>query len=341
MERETVISCRGVGKVFRAIERGPGLRGLLKAFVSRTVREMKALDGIDLEIRAGEMIGLIGANGAGKTTLVKVLTGIVPASDGEAELFGRDCFSLRDEDKQRLSLVMGQRSQLWWDIPAMDSFRLLREIYAVDREVFDERVRAYSERLEVADRLQVPLRQLSLGQRMKMEIIGAFLHDPEVCFLDEPTIGLDLVSQETIRAFLRELNRERSVTVVLTSHDMADIEQVCRRILILDAGRLLFDGDLVDLQRRLIGRRAVEVHLEPHSAPWGEEGRRLLAEHEGRLVRQDELSLAFLLPSARTQSFIQGLFGLCEIRDLEIERQPLQDLIKQVFRGGRLEDEDA
>ncbi|MHC5003450.1 MAG: ABC transporter ATP-binding protein, partial [Planctomycetota bacterium] len=249
MSTEPVIRCSELVKVFRSVERRPGVLGLLRAFVDRKVRETSALDGVSLEIGAGEMVGLIGANGAGKTTLVKCLTGIVPASRGEATLFGRDCFHLRDAEKRRLSLVMGQRTQLWWDIPPIDSFRLLREIYQVERALFERRVREHAERLDVVDRLGVPLRQLSLGQRMKMEIIGAFLHEPDVVFLDEPTIGLDLVSQEVIRSFLRELNESRGVTIVLTSHDMADIEETCRRMLILEAGRLLFDGDVVDLQR--------------------------------------------------------------------------------------------
>src|SRR5262249_3934675 len=155
-----------------------------------------------------------------------------------------------------LSLVMGQRSQLWWDIPAIDSFRLLKEIYQVDAARFERRVAEQAERLGVRDRLEVQLRQLSLGERMKMEIIGAFLPDPQVVFLDEPTSGLDLISQETLRSFPREINRTTRATIVLTSHDMADIEATCERLVILDAGAVLFDGPLADLQRRLRGRRA-------------------------------------------------------------------------------------
>ena len=178
---EPVIECRQAGKVYRTLERAKGARGPLSFFRKRTQREHVALRGIDLRVMAGEMLGLIGENGAGKTTLIKCLTGIVPVTEGQAQLLGRDCFALTRREKSQLSLVMGQRSQLWWDIPAIDSFRLLKEIYEVDAARFERRVQEQAERLGVRDRLQVQLRQLSLGERMKMEIIGAFLHAPRSC----------------------------------------------------------------------------------------------------------------------------------------------------------------
>jgi ABC-2 type transport system ATP-binding protein len=333
------IRLSGVGKTFKTLRRKPGATGILRNFVDREVEEFVALKDIDLEVRSGEFVGLIGANGAGKTTLVKILCGIIPASAGDARLLGRDCFELRDEEKRRISLVMGQRSQLWWDIPAIDSFRLLREIYEVEEEAFERRLKTHAERLGVSDKLDVQLRQLSLGQRMKMEIIGAFLHEPEVVFLDEPTIGLDLVAQETIRGFLRDLNKERGVTIVLTSHDMADIEQTCERLLILEQGSLLFDGDLADLQRRLVGRRAVEVHLEPGSRVWDQEAEEELKKHGVELVRETPLSLSFVVPAENNRAFLQSLFELFDVRDLNIERQPLEGLIREVFRSGGLGEE--
>ena len=219
---DPAIEARGVRKVFETFERAPGLLGIVKNFVAREKVEITALADVDLVVHPGETVGLIGANGAGKTTLVKVLTGIVPASSGVARLLGEDSFHLRDAEKRRLALVMGQKSQLWWDLPPIDSFQLLREIYSIDPADFDARLEQYTEMLDVKDRLKIQLRQLSLGQRMKMEIIGAFLHDPDVVFLDEPTIGLDLVSRETIRQFLVHLAETRGVTVVRTSHDLED-----------------------------------------------------------------------------------------------------------------------
>ena len=326
-----VIACRSVGKVFRSYRRRSGLAGIWQNFFDRRYEDFTALDGIDLEIGPGEFVGLIGANGAGKTTLVKCLTGIIPVTTGRAELFGCDSFQLTNAHKLRLSLVMGQRSQLWWDLPPLDSFQLLREIYRVPVADFERRVKEYAERLNVSDRLQLQLRQLSLGQRMKMEIIGAFLHEPEVVFLDEPTIGLDLISQETIRHFLLELNRERGTTIVLTSHDMGDIEETCKRLLILAEGRMLFDGDLVALQRRIVRERAVEVHLEPGGRGWSEALVGELVPYGATLERRGPLALVFVVPAERTQPFVQHLFDLVDVRDVTIERQPLDHLIKEIF----------
>ena len=331
---DPVLEARGVRKVFRTFERAPGLRGILKNFVAREHVEVTALAGVDLAVRRGESVGLIGANGAGKTTLVKILAGIVPPSAGEARLLGRDSFHLRDEEKRRLALVMGQKSQLWWDLPPLDSFRLLKEIYSVEEDVFQERLDRFSRMLEVEDKLKIQLRQLSLGQRMKMEIIGAFLHDPDVVFLDEPTIGLDLISRETIRRFLVGLAEKESVTFVLTSHDLEDIEETCGRIVVLDQGAVAFDGGLTELSRRVTGRRAVEVHLNP-SAPVDEEAvaaglRRHGAEVAGRAAG----SLTVVVDADRLAALIPELLSALDVRDLSVERQPLEHLIREIYRRG-------
>jgi ABC-2 type transport system ATP-binding protein len=326
-----ILEAADVAKVFRVHRRRPGLRGLVDNLLRRRWEQVEALRGVSLAVQPGELVGLIGANGAGKTTLVKCLTGIVPVTRGRARLFGADSFHLRDEHKRRLSLVMGQRSQLWWDLPPLDSFRLLREIYQVGADDFRRRVYGYAERLTVVPQLEVQLRQLSLGQRMKMEIIGAFLHAPELVFLDEPTIGLDLLSRTTIRSFLLELNREQGTTVVLTSHDMEDIEDTCRRLVILQEGSVLFDGDLVELSHRVSGERAVEIHLEPGTPGWREEHARELALLGAQLVRSAPLSLTFVVPAGRTQTFVKRLFDLYQVRDLNIEREPLEQLVREIF----------
>jgi ABC-2 type transport system ATP-binding protein len=331
-----VIRCSGVGKVFRTWKREPGALGIVRSFVARRWVQVVALDAIELTIARGEMVGLIGANGAGKTTLVKCLVGITPVSSGSASLFGRDSFALRDEDKRRVSVVMGQRSQLWWDLPALDSFKLLQEIYSVPAADFERRVREAAARLQVEDKLTRQLRQLSLGERMKMEIIGAFLHEPEVVFLDEPTIGLDLVSRETIRRYLLELNRERGTTIVLTSHDMEDIESICKRLVILQRGRTLFDGDLVALMRRVYDRRAIELHLEPASRAWDASLEASLAEFGASLERSGPLSLVFSVPASEVQRFVPRLFQWFQVRDLSIERHPLELLIREIFRSGEV-----
>ena len=332
-EPEVALAARGVHKVFRTYERRKGLAGILGNFVKREWKDIAALAGVDLVVRRGERVGLIGSNGAGKTTLVKVLTGIVPASAGEATLLGERSFDLSDGVKRRLALVMGQKSQLWWDLPPLDSFRLLREVYRIPHADFDARVREYAAMLEVTDKLGIQLRQLSLGQRMKMEIIGAFLHAPEVVFLDEPTIGLDLVSRETIRAFLVRLGRERGITMVLTSHDMEDIEHTCERLVILDRGSVLFDGELVELARRVSGRRALEVHLESHAAVDDARFAETLAVHGGELAGRTALALTVLVPAERLTALVRALFDVLPVRDLSVERQPLELLVKELYRG--------
>lgn len=348
MQAPPILECRDLSKVFRSRVRQAGWSGLVRSFLSPERQVHRALAGIELRAQPGEFIGLIGKNGAGKTTLVKCLTGIIPASSGSARLFGQDSFHLDAVRKRRLSLVMGQRSQLWWDLPPWDSFKLLAAIFEVEEAAFEARVRAFAERLDVEAQLHVQLRKLSLGQRMKMEIIGAFLHEPLIVFLDEPSIGLDLVSRETIRRFLVEINREREVTIVLTSHDMEDIEETCRRLWVLDEGGLLFDGDLVELLARTHDQRAIEVHLEPSadldSKPGtppagtevqGAEFEVRLAPFGARWSRTGPLSMTFLVPVEQTRPLVQSLFDWLPVRDLNIERQPLESLIRELFRGDR------
>ena len=327
-----VLEARGVAKSFTTFERQPGFLGVVRNFVARKSVVVHALENIDLAVRRGETIGLIGANGACKTTLVKVLTGIVPATSGEARLFGRDSFELRDAKKARLALVMGQKSQLWWDLPPIDSFRLLKEIYSIPTDAFERRLGEFTKMLDVEDRLKIQLRQLSLGQRMKMEIIGAFLHDPEVVFLDEPTIGLDLVSREVIRQFLVRLAEERGVTFVLTSHDLEDIEETCKRIVVLDSGRIAFDGDLVGLTAQVTGKRAIEVHVNPN-APIDEESlgvqlRKFGAEIAGR----GAAAVTVIVDTDRLPDLVPALFKLLEVADLSVDRQPLEHLVREIYR---------
>lgn len=328
-----LIECAGLEKTFVTHEREPGLRGFVRSLLARKHIDVRALQGISFSIEPGELVGLIGANGAGKTTLVKVLVGIIPCSEGTARLFDRDSYALRDAEKRRLSLVMGQRSQLWWDLPPLDSYRLLAEIYRVEKDAFERRLTRFAERLGVTKQLRIQLRHLSLGQRMKMEIIGAFLHDPDVIFLDEPTIGLDLVSREEIRRFLVEFNRDRGVTIVLTSHDMEDIEETCRRIMILDQGRMGFDGDLVDLRNRVVGSRVIEVHLASGAPPWDASWNAELERLSATRLDDGADSLRFLVPAGGSQDLVRFLFDRLPLRDLAVEAQPLEQIVKQIFQG--------
>jgi ABC-2 type transport system ATP-binding protein len=242
MPNDAVIQTHHLRKTFRIARRRDGLLGSLRSLVNPITREVVAVRDISLSIARGEMVACLGPNGAGKSTTIKMLTGILVPSGGAAYVFGLNPHRQRRAVAQRIGVVFGQRTQLWWDLPLRDSFHLLRYIYRIPAHRYATNLSMFSELLELHEFLDTPVRQLSLGQRMRGDLAAALLHDPEVLYLDEPTIGLDVVAKHRVRSFLRELNRERGVTVLLTTHDMADVERLCSRLLIIDHGQLLFDG---------------------------------------------------------------------------------------------------
>ncbi|MFN7975798.1 MAG: ATP-binding cassette domain-containing protein [Acidobacteriota bacterium] len=237
-----VIECRQLGKNFRTYLKAPGLAGTLRSFVKRDFRDNPAVSNFDLDLEPGELVGLLGPNGAGKTTLIKMLTGIIVPTTGRVSVLGYEPFRRPQAFRKRIALVMGQKSQLWWDIPAMDSFLLLQRYYEIDDAKFRGRIDLLSDILGVRGVLHVHVRKLSLGERMKMELMASLLHEPEVIFLDEPTIGLDIVAQKSIRDFLARYQREHGTTIILTSHYMADVQALCSRIVLILQGKKRFDG---------------------------------------------------------------------------------------------------
>lgn len=248
-----------IRKRFKVYERPEGRWGLLKGAFTRTVREVWALDGIGFEIGEGELVGYIGPNGAGKSTTVKVMSGILTPDGGECVICGRIPWKERVAHVGQLGVVFGQRSQLWWDVPVGDSFRLLKDIYDVPPGQFQERLKELTEALDIGRLLKTPTRQLSLGQRMRCELAAALLHRPKILFLDEPTIGLDAVSKLALRAFLKEENKRSGVTVLLTTHDMDDIEALCSRVMVVGHGRLLYDGALQVLRDRYTTQEGQDI----------------------------------------------------------------------------------
>ena len=239
-----------IGKTYRVVRRREGLSGAVRSLFVREYREIPALTDVSFEIPAGALVGCIGPNGAGKSTAVKLMSGILVPDAGECEVMGFVPWRDRAKYVANIGVVFGQRTQLWWDVPVRDSYALLRDIYRVPDADFSRRLSRYAEALDLNALLDVPLRQLSLGQRMRCELCGSLLHAPKLLFLDEPTIGLDAVSKQAVRAFVRELNRAEGVTVLLTTHDTADLEALAERILLLGHGRLLFDGPLSALRAR-------------------------------------------------------------------------------------------
>jgi ABC-2 type transport system ATP-binding protein len=253
-----MIVTRDLRKTFRIARRRPGVLGGLRSLVNPMVREVVAVDGISLAIEPGEMVACLGPNGAGKSTTIKMLTGILVPSSGSVQVFGLQPHRQRRRVARRIGVVFGQRTQLWWDLPLRDSFDLLRHIYRVPAERFEANMREFSELLDLDTFMDTPVRQLSLGQRMRGDLAAALLHDPDVLYLDEPTIGLDVVAKHRVRSFLRELNEDRGVTVLLTTHDMADVERLCSRLLIIDHGKLLFDGGVDQMRGRVGGTSSLE-----------------------------------------------------------------------------------
>jgi ABC-2 type transport system ATP-binding protein len=245
-----MIDVRHLSKTFRVAQKEPGLKGALKGLFTREYRDVRAVQDISFQIKEGELVGFLGPNGAGKTTTLKMLSGLLHPSSGEATVLGHVPWKRERPYQQQITMVMGQRTQLWWDLPAWDSFLLNKEIYEIPKLQFEETVEELSRLLEIQDLLDVPVKKLSLGQRMKAELACSLLHRPRVLLLDEPTIGLDVVMQEKVRHFILEYNRRYKATVLLTSHNTEDIAELCPRVLLINHGKLLFDASLENLQER-------------------------------------------------------------------------------------------
>ena len=296
--------------------------------VRRERREVRAVDGISFTIEAGELVGYVGPNGAGKSTTVKMLTGILVPSAGRISVAGLDPSRRRIQLARRIGVVFGQRVQLWWDLPLRDSFELLRHIYRVRFERWRANLDRFCEVLELDPFLDTPVRQLSLGQRMRGELTAAMLHDPEVLFLDEPTIGLDVVAKARVREFLAEVNRERGVTVLLTTHDLADIERLSSRLLIIDHGRVIYDGTIESLIRRYGEERTLVVDLEEPAPPLEVAGARVVRVEGPRQwlrFRRDELTAVQLTAAVAERA------GLV---DLTVEEPDIEDVVRRIYAEG-------
>src|SRR5947208_9444373 len=261
-----IIEAHGLSKAYRVFQKKEGLLGAIRGLLRREYKEVRAVDGVSFAIEPGEMVAFLGPNGAGKTTTLKMLSGIIFPTSGKATVLGFTPWDRADAFRRRFALVMGQKNQLWWDLPAADSFQLHREIYSLPADEFDQTLGELTELFEVGKLLRQPVRELSLGERMRMEIIAALLHRPQLLLLDEPTIGLDVVGQAIIQKCLREYNASRGVTMLLTSHYMRDVEALCKRVLVISHGKTVFDGPLDSLSEKF--GKAKLLHLEfADSAP--------------------------------------------------------------------------
>ncbi len=336
----TAIRIEQLKKSYSVHERGAGMLASLRSFVKRAGREVKAVDGISFTVAPGEVVGFLGPNGAGKTTTLKMLSGLLYPTDGVVDVLGHVPSRRQKEYLRQITLVMGNRNQLQWDIPAADSFELNRAIYRISHADFRQTVAELTQLLDLGPLLQKPVRQLSLGERMKCEVAAALLHRPRVLFLDEPTIGLDVTMQRRIRGFIAEYNRRHGATVLLTSHYMLDVEALCRRVIVIHHGRLLFDGQLSELVQRFSMHKTIVVELEEDAARSPEGARRLLEEF-GEVVSAEEGRVTLRVAKADTARVTGRLLASVPIADLTVEDPPIEEVIEQVFASGPAADDAA
>lgn len=339
-----LISVHALSKHYRSFRRREGILGGLANLFHREYQSVKAVENIHFEIGRGEMVGYIGPNGAGKSTTIKMLTGILVPTSGEILSNGFVPWRQRAAYVKTIGVVFGQRTQLWWDIAAVESFKLLRRIYDVSQRDYDERKELFNHVLGLQELLDVPVRKLSLGQRMRCDLGAALLHNPPILFLDEPTIGLDVVAKDHIRQFLRAINERYKTTVLLTTHDLDDIEELCRRIMIIDRGTVLYDGPLSRLKERFLRTKQIKFILRdgdqsarlaafeqrlPSLAPNGADAPTL------HLERLDELTCRLRFDRARVSSsdLIRQILAAVEVRDFVIEDEPIEEIIKRIYSG--------
>lgn len=304
-----MIQVTNLNKVFTSHVKEPGLSGSLKSLFSRKVRSKNALKGINLEIKPGEIIGLIGANGAGKTTLIKILSGIMHPTSGEAKVIGFVPSERSNDYRRQMALIMGQKNQVWWDLPALDSFILLKEIYQIPDAQYNYNIGFLAQTLMIKDQLKTQVRRLSLGERMKVELMAALLHNPKVIFLDEPTIGLDISAQKAVRIFLRQYQKEYKPITILTSHYMEDIKELCPRVVIIKEGEFVYDGALSNIQKMLGDEKVLSITTQ-------------------------EKTFKVNIPRQELASKTHQIFEENDVLDLNIHDPSIEDIIESIMRNG-------
>jgi ABC-2 type transport system ATP-binding protein len=319
------ITVRDLTKVYRVHERDAGLGAALRSLVSRKYREVRAVEGVSFEVASGEVVGFLGPNGAGKTTTLKMLSGLLYPTAGEARVLGHVPWRREKEYLRHISMVMGNRSQLIWDIPAIDSFRVNQAIYRIPDAQYQQILAELTELLDLGALLNKQVRALSLGERMKCELAASLLHRPSVLFLDEPTIGVDVTMQTRIRRFIAEYNRLHGATIILTSHYMADVTALCRRVIVIHHGRILYDGGLDSLVERMAPFKLIEIDLERE--PDGLDPGRY-----GELIRREGQKLALRVPKAETPAVTARLLAELPVLDLSVEDPPIEEVIDRVFQ---------
>lgn len=321
-----MIEVEALCKSFKVVKRGSGINAAVKSLFNPQYSTIQALDDISFKIDEGEIVGYIGPNGAGKSTTIKIISGILVPDSGKCNILGNTPWKNRVNHVKNIGVVFGQRSQLWWDVPVIDSYNLLKDIYKISHNDFKDNLELLTNTLDLSTLLSTPVRQLSLGQRMRCEIGASLLHNPKILFLDEPTIGLDAVSKIAVRNFIKTINKEKKVTVILTTHDMSDIEALAERIILIGKGKLLLDGTLSELKNRFVTHKTLTVDFTENNEDINVEGTTLLFKSKERLT------LSVDLEKIKVSEVIGLLSKKLDIVDVSVDSRPIEEIIVALYK---------
>lgn len=326
MEENIAIRVNHLYKEYKTHKKEPGLGGALRSFFDRKYETISAVNDVSFSIQEGELVGFIGPNGAGKTTTLKCLSGLLYPTRGEISVLGFSPWQRKHKFLKIIALVMGQKNQLWWDLPPLETFLLNKEIYEISTKTFDEVLSHLVSVLKVENLIKIPVRKLSLGERMKMELIASLLHSPKVLFLDEPTLGLDVVMQENLRDFIREYNKRYHATIILTSHYMKDVEALCKRVIIINLGKIIFDGLLSKLVKQHAPYKLIKIILK-------ERIEQKLLKNLGNVVKSQYPEVNFLVSNQKVGNLTANILNKLRVDDLTIEGPSIEDIIRKIFKG--------
>jgi len=321
-----IISVEGLSKTFKKYTREEGFWNAFKSLFHREYEIVKAVDNVSFKVKKGEILGYLGPNGAGKSTVIKMITGVMHPDSGSAKCLGYTPWAQREKYVKNIGVVLGQKSVLWWDLPAVDTFELNREIYEIPKKDFKKRLDEMIELLEVKDVSKTPVRKLSFGERMRCEFISSMLHQPKIIFLDEPTVGVDVVAKEKIRQFIKKINTELGTTVILTTHDIGDIEELCDRIIIIDKGKHVYEGTVSSLKRKYVKYKEIIIDFE-------EEVKRKISIPNCEVVSQEGVKAVIRVDIKKTSvtTVIKNLFEKYKIRDIDVNEQSVESIIRAIY----------
>lgn len=326
-----IIEIQNVSKEFKVLNRREGLKGSIQDLFSRNYKIVRAVDNISMNINQGEIVGYLGPNGAGKSTTIKMMTGVLEPTSGSILVNGSEPYRNRTKNAQEIGVVFGQRSQLWWSLPLIESFKLLKDIYRVGDAEYNGMMDMYRELVDIEKLLHKPVRQMSLGQRTLSDILAAFLHDPKIVFLDEPTIGLDVSMKAKIRELIHALNKEKNTTVILTTHDMGDVDALCRRIVIIDKGKMLYDNDIEHLKSFFGSYRTLKIRVDGENSV-----ENVRAELPDFMVSDQDEWVSVLVDEEKTtvMDVLNRLIKTLDVRDMRLEEISTEDVIKKIYEEG-------